>query len=331
MVRYALVLFLFLPTILAAQTEPAMPRDAKIEALAADLHALARIVDVSKDLRDSRQILLAIIDDDIEKLREKRDDGTFRWASLQREEGGRVTDEKPIQKVQTEKELNFITVSAPNTYRVLVNVPRKRSLVSANNRVFVRNVIVDSTGFDGKTTHHEIPVNVWVNPGDSYGVPLPEIGKSVKAIVELGVESGNKQAVANVALLQAKLVDNPASPYFPAVTRLLQIRQYVKTSDIPRGALKTSLDEALMALPGELEKRGAELAQAEQARKQMMTTGMTTGQILAGDATPDVVKELGEIQRLLSGTLEQQAEARKRLQALSDALSPNQVPQTPVR
>jgi len=323
MIRYALVLSLFLPTILAADT--------RIEALAADLHTLARVVDVSKDLRDSRPILLAIIDDDVDKLREKRDDGTYRWASLQREEGGRVTDEKPIQKVQTEKELNFITVSAPNAYRVLVNVPRKRSLVSANNRVFVRNVIVDSTGFDGKTTHHEIPVNVWVSPGDSYGVPLPEIGKSVKAIVELGVESGNKQAVANVALLQAKLVDNPASPYFPAVTRLLQIRQYVKTSDIPRGALKTSIDEALLALPGELEKRGAELAQAEQARKQMMTTGMTTGQILAGDATPDVVKELGEIQRLLSGTLEQQAEARKRLQTLIDALSPNQMQQTPVK
>jgi hypothetical protein len=63
----------------------------------------------------------------------------------------------------------------------------------------------------------------------------------------------------------------------------------------------------------------------------MMTTGMTTGQVLAGDATPDVVKELGEIQRLLSGTLDQQAEARKRMQALIDALSPNQVPQTSVR
>lgn len=331
MIRSALALLLFVPTILAAQTPPSVPRHAKIDALAADLHALARIVDVSKDLRDSRKILLAIVDDNVEKLREKREDGTYRWASLQREEGGRVTEERPVQKVQTEKELNTITVTAPNAFRVLVTVPRKRSLVSANNRVFVRNVIADFTGFDGKTTRHEIPVNVWINPGDSYGVALPEIGKSVKAIVAVGVESGNKQAVASAALLQAKLVDNPASQYYPAVTRLLKIRDLVKTNDIPRGALKTAIDEALLALPGELEKRAADLTQAEQARKQMMQTGMTTGQILAGDATPDVVKELSEIHRLLGGTLEQQAEARKRLRNLIDSLAPNQVPQTPVR
>ena len=324
MSRLALALFL-VPAFLSAQTQPAMPRDAKIDDLAADLRTLARVVDVSKDLRDSRQILTAIIDDNIETLREKRDDGTYRWASLQREEGGRVTEERPVQKVQTEKELNTISVTGPNAYRVLITAPRKRSLVSANNRVFVRNVIVDSTGFDGKSTHQEIPVNAWVNPGDSNGVALPDIGKSVKAIVEVGVESGNKQAVANVALLQAKLVDNPASPYFPAVTRLSQIRTYVKSDDIPRGALKTSLDEALLALPGELDKRTAELAQAEQARKQMMATGTTTGQVLPGDATPDVVKELSEVQKLLVGTIEQQAEGRKRLQSLIDSLSTNQV------
>ncbi len=331
MTRFALALLLFIPTILAAQTRTSMSSDAKIDALAQDLRTLARIVEVSKDLRDSRQIQLAIIDDNVEKMREKRDDGTYRWASLQREEGGRVTEERPVQKVQTEKELNTITVTAPNAYRVLVNVPRKRNLVSANNRVYVRNVIADSTGFDGKTTHQEIPVNVWIIPGDSYGVALPEIVKSVKAIVEVGVESGTKQAVASVALLEAKLVDNPASPYYPAVTRLLKTRGLVKTSDIPRGALKTSIDEALLALPGELQKRSAELTQAEQARKQMMQTGMTTGQILGGDATPDVVKELSEVHRLLGGTLEQQAEARKRLQNLIDSLAPNQVPQTPVR
>ena len=319
-------ILLLVPALLAAQTQPAIPRDAKIDALASDLHTLARVVEVSKDLRDSRQVLNAIIDDDVDDLREKRDDGTYRWASLQREEGGRVTEERPVQKVQTEKELNTITVSSPNAYRVMITAPRKRNLVSANNRVYVRNVIVDATGFDGKSTHQEIPVNVWINPGDSNGVALSDIGKNVRATVEVGVESGNKAAVANVALLQAKLVDNPQSPYFPAVTRLLQIKQYVKTDDIPRGALKTSIDEALLALPGELEKRTADMAQAEQARKQMMSSGLTTGQILPGDATPDVVKELGEIQKLLVGTVDEQAEGRKRLQAVIGALSPNQVP-----
>ena len=319
MLRLSLALLLFLPTLVFAQT---MPRDEKIETIASDLKTLSRIAEVSKDLRDSRQVMLTIVDQNIESARMKRDDDTYRWASLQREEGGRVNVEKTIDKVESEKELNTITVSAANAYRAEISVPRKRGLVSANNRVFVRSIALESTAFDGKTTRQDIPVNVWVNPGDSHGVPLPDIGKSVRVTAYMGVESGNKQAVANVALLQAKLVDDPNSPYFPAVTRLLQIRQLAAANDMQRGALKTSIDEALLAVPGELEKRTAAQAQAAQARKDMLAAGSLKGSIAPGDVTPDVVREIEEVQRLLSGTLDEQSEGRRRLKALLDALAP---------
>ncbi|HVS32911.1 MAG TPA: hypothetical protein VMS98_15815, partial [Thermoanaerobaculia bacterium] len=255
MSRLILALLMVPVTALMAQT---MPRDENIETLAHDLRTLSRTAEVAKELRDSRQVMLAIIDQQIDTLRMKRADETYQWASLQREEGDRTSVERGVNKVQSEKELNTITVSAPKAYRAEIAAPRKRTLVSANNRVYVRNLLVDSTSFDGRMTRVEIPVNVWINPGDSHGVALVEIGKSVRATAELGVESGNKQAVANVSLLQAKLVDDPASPYFPAVTRLLQIRQLAAASDIQRGALKTAVDEALLAVPGELEKRAAE-------------------------------------------------------------------------
>ncbi|HEU4521588.1 MAG TPA: hypothetical protein VFT12_06275 [Thermoanaerobaculia bacterium] len=300
-----------------------MPRDAKIDALAADLHAISRIGAVAKDLRDNRQVILAIVDENIEALREKRDDGTYRWASLQREEGGRVADEKPVQKVETEKELQTITVTAPNAYRILVIAPRKRNLVSANNRIFVRNIFVESTGFDGTTTtRHELPVNVWVNPGDTHGVALPDIGRSVRATVELGVESGNKAGVAQVALIEAKLVDDPTSPYFPAVKRLLQLREIAAADQIQRGALKTISDEAILGIPGEMEARAAEQQRAIDERKTLLESGQMKGAVVAGDATPDVLHELSAIQRLLSGTLDEQADARRRLQALTEALTP---------
>ena len=302
--------------------ETSMPRDGKIGALAADLHAISRIADLAKELRDNRQVLLAMIDDNIEEFRDKREDGTYRWASLQREEGGRISDEKPVQKVQSEKELQTISVTAPNAYRLLVIAPRKRNLVSANNPIFVRNVLLESTGFGGVTTRHELPVNVWVNPGDTHGVALPEIGKSVLATVELGVESGNKAGVAQVALIEAKLVDDAASPYFPAVKRLLQLREIATAEPIQRGPLKTIADEALLTIPGQMEARAAELQQAVDERKTMLASGESKGAITAGDATPDVVHELSEIQRLLNGTLDEQGEARRRLQGLTDALSP---------
>ncbi len=308
-----------------AFAQSTLPHDEKVAGVTSDLHALERVASLAPNLNDARQVMLAIVDSDIEDLREPRSDGTYRWASLQREEASRVKDQKSIERVQSEKDLREVTLTAPNAYRVEVSLPTKRSLVSANNRVYIRNVLVDSTGFDGKPLHHEISVNAWVNPGDSNGVALPEIGKSVRATVELGVESGDKRAVADVALIQAKLADDPASPFFPAVQRLLQIRQVLVQKDLNRGFLKSTVDEAILSVPGELEKRTAEQNAAAERRKQPTPTGT----IAAGDASADVVGALQEVSRLLGGTLQDQTDARTKLQALLDMLQPKPAVPTP--
>jgi len=319
MTRLVVATLLSLLTV-AAVAQEQVQRDANIDLVASDLYTLGRIASLAENLNNSRQVMLAILDSDIRTLRMPREDGTFRWASLQREEGGKVTDEKTIEHVYTEQELRYVTITGANGYRVVVTVPRKRGTFAANNRVWVRNILVDSTGFDGKTTHHELPVNAWVNPGDANGVALPDIGKSVKATAELGVESGNKQAVAEVALIQARLVDDPLSPYYPAVTKLVQVRNMAAAKEINRGVLKTTVDDALLSLPGELEKRTAEQARAAEERKQAALSGTTKGAIAVGDATPDVVNELMEITRLLGGNVQDQADGRARLQALIDRL-----------
>src|SRR6266566_8812471 len=141
--------------------------DEKMDQVAADFRTLSRIAALASNLNDSRQVMLAIVDSDLENLRERRPDETYRWASLQREEASRVKDQKSIERVQTEKELREVTLTAPNAYRVEVSVPTKQGIVTRNNRVYIRNVIVDATGFEGKVTHADIPVNQWVNPGDS--------------------------------------------------------------------------------------------------------------------------------------------------------------------
>lgn len=305
-----------------SQEATTAPRDEKIDLVAQDLHALSRIATLSEDLGRSRQVLLAITDQDIRSLRMPREDGTYEWASLQRIEGGRVKDEVTVEQVHSEDTLRNVTVSAPNGYRVVVTVPQKRGVFTANNRVWVRNVIVDSTAADGKVSNSVVPVNAWVNPGDANGVALPDIGASVRATAELGVESGSKKAVAEVALLQAKLVDDPASPYFPAVRRLLQVRELAAADDMNRGQLKTTIDEALLSLPGELEKRTAEQEEAARVRLQMAESGTVTGSVALGDATPDVVRELSEIERMLAGTLQEQTDARARLDALVTTLKP---------
>jgi hypothetical protein len=123
-----------------------------------------------------------------------------------------------------------------------------------------------------------------------------------------------------VALLQAKLADDPASPHFPAVQRLMRIRQVAAQKDIDRGLLKSTVDEALLSLPGELEKRAAEQAAAADRRRQPSATSDANGPIATGDATPDVVAALQQVSRLLGGTLQDQTDARARLQTIIDSL-----------
>jgi hypothetical protein len=317
----SLAVVLTLP-VSAQVAQNTLPRDAKIEMVASDLHAVGRVAALAENVERERQVLLAILDADILDLRERREDGTYRWAALQRQEGGRVSEEKTVEHVSTQAELRNVTLTGDNGYRVEVTAPKKRGTFTANNRVWVRNAIVDSTGFDGKISHQEIPIETWVNPGDSTGAPLPEIGKSVKVTVELGVESGDKQAVAQVSLLQAKLVDDPTSPYYPAVKRLQQVRELVAARDVNRGALKNAVDEALLSLPGELEKRTAEMEEAARVRRDLAANGTVTGSFNIGDATPDVIHELLEITRMMSGTLDMQSQARMRLTALIDSLTP---------
>lgn len=318
----AALLFLVTLSVSAQTTTTTIPCDANTSIVASGLHALSRVTNAAENLERERPVLLTILDADIRQLRDPRDDETYRWASLQREEGGRIRDEKTIEHVHTQAELREVTLTGANGYRVEVSAPKKRGTFSANNRVYVRNIIVDSTGFDGKVTHHELPVAAWVNPGDSTGTALPEIGKSVKVTVELGVESGEKQAVAEVSLVQAKLIDDPTSPHFPAVKRLLQIRELVAARDMNRGALKNAIDEALLTLPGELERRNAEMTEAVRMRQMLAETDTVTGDIKLGDATPDVVRELSDIRGLLGGTLEDQAIARERLARLIATLRP---------
>lgn len=314
----------FAITLSAQTTSTTAPpsTDDRLAALDSDLHTLARVVDVAKDVDQNRQVMQAITDNQIEVLREKRADGSYRWARLQREEDGRETEEKAVEKVNTEAQLQTVTVSAARAYRLEISVPRKRGLVSENNRVFVRNASVDWTTLDGKSVHTDLPINVWVSPGDAHSVALPDIARSAKATVEFGVESGNKKALAKASLIQAKLVDDPQNPNYPAVTRLLNIKRLIGEEHIRRADLKSALDEAILSLPGELERRNA--AQAESARlmREAAAAGTMKGSIALGDATPDVVDELNAIARLSAGSLDDQNEARTRLRTLIETLSP---------
>src|SRR5688572_33292675 len=101
--------------------------------------------------------------------------------------------------------------------------------------------------------------------------------------VAVGGDRGCAAAVAEVSLLQAKLVDDPGSPYFPATKRLIQIRDLADDRDMNRGNLRNAIDEALLSMPGELDKRTAEQARAAEERR------VAKGAIVLGEDRKSVV------------------------------------------
>lgn len=299
----------------------------KLSDIGVDFKAFYRMAEFCDDLAACAGVIRKVAEQNLEMLREPRDDGSYRWASFQRVEAGRTSLEKEILKVHTEATLDTIELTGKRSYRVVVTAPKKRSLVSSNNKVFVKNVVADVTGMDGKTRTVEVPVGVWVNPGDSHSVPLDDIAISARVKVNVGVESGTKKAVASVALLEAGLVDDPLNPFHPAVRRLNTIVTIVKEKTVSRGQLKAVAEEAVLDLPGEMAKM-MELREASLKRlRQLTETGQAAGTIAVGDATPDVIHELSKAAKLLTGTVAEQEEGRKSLDALIQRLSPPPPPQ----
>ncbi len=256
-----------------------------------------------------------IVDARIHELRGPRGDDDYQWASLEREEASRKTDEVKVSKVRSEQELDSVTLDAHDGYRVEIEVPRKRSLFSANERIFVSRIVLH-----GGSDEEVIPASVWIEPGNSWAAPLPEIVDKGEVTVELAVETGGKKGVANVSLIRAKLVDDPSSPYYPAVSKLLKIRQEL-VSQTDRSDLKRYIDEALATIPGEVEK-SLEIEKARAAeRRRNLQSGQIMDMVHPGDATGDVVVILDKIEKGLQGTLQQQEEARLMLQKLIEDLS----------
>ncbi|MBI2212670.1 MAG: hypothetical protein HYU52_03415 [Acidobacteria bacterium] len=314
----------------AKAEEASALEEKKMSDVAVDFKAIFRMAEFCDNLEPCAPVIRKVVEQNLDMLREPRSDGSYRWASFQRVEAGRISDEKEILKVSTEATLDTIELAGKHSFSVVVTAPRKRSLISANNKIFVRDVIAEITSGDGKIRTAEIPVGVWVNPGDSHSVPLDEIAASARVKVNIGVESGTKKAVASVALLQAGLVDDPLNPHHPAVKRLNVLNSIVKEKPVNRGQLKATAEEAVLELPGEMEKL-MKLREIEVKRmRELAEGGEATGVVAIGDATPDVVHELGKAAKLLSGTLTEQEEGRKMLDSLIQQLSPPPPPAPPV-
>jgi hypothetical protein len=211
---------------MAAATALAQTPAARV---AEDARVIDRVAEAAKkDLPD--ELLRRIVNEDIELLRGKRSDGTYQYASYEKMEANRVSEAYSVDPGKKETKLE---VSGAFAYRLLISAPSRRMVVTRNKRVYVDRVEIEYIPQnDSAKKVQTATVGAWIEPGASQTVELNEIARQATARVYAHAdESGYGNLV--LALIQARIFDDPTSPYADAVASEKAILRALDHGDIP--------------------------------------------------------------------------------------------------
>jgi hypothetical protein len=199
--------------------------------VAEDAVVVDRVAEASK--RDlPGDLLRRIVNEDIDILRGKRNDGTFEYATYERLEAGRTTTSFSIQP--RKDKMDTVELRGAFIYRIVLDTPKRRLVVGKNRPVWVERVDVEYVPENaGATQRQSFEVKAWLQPGQVKPVDLPVIARqaNVKVIATADEKSGYGNL--DVALIHARIVDNADSPYAEAVAAEKAILRAIDNGDIP--------------------------------------------------------------------------------------------------
>jgi len=202
----------------------------QVQRVADDALVIDRVAEAAK--RDLPAGLLErIIDEDVDLLRGKRADGTYEFASYERLEAGRQTQEYSIQP--SKEKMATVEIKGAFAYRVIVDVPKRRLIVGRNRPVWLERIDVEfipQGASQLQTTTLE--VKAWLQPGEVRPVDLPAVGRQVTAKVIATADPAHGYGNIEVTLVQARIVDNPDSPYADAVGAAKAIQRALENEDV---------------------------------------------------------------------------------------------------
>jgi hypothetical protein len=269
--------------------------------VADDATAIDRVGAMSqRDL--PKDLLRRMIDEDVELLRGRRNDGSYAYATFERFDSGRITQDFSVQHRGDRMEV--LEMRGPWVYRLQIEVPSRRMMVRKNRPVWIERVELEYVAERGTQTERQtIEIRQWLKPGEFRHVDLPQIARQATARVVTSVEKDSGYGNVEMALIKARIVDNADSPYADAVASAKAIQRALDNNDVP----------AMRAM----------------AQRMRNTLGRTPPQTpLAPSSTVTVTApreaeddramrdELQEIEDLLTGTEQERREGMDRLHQL---------------
>jgi len=304
----------FLSTVLAAAVvanlEAQTPNPA--QRVGNDAMVIDRVAEASKkDL--PRDLLKRIVNEDIDLLRGKRTDGSFEYATWERFEAGRLNNSFSIQP--REDKMQTVEAKGAWVYRVVIDVPERRLVVRKNRPVWIERVDADFVG-EGSTQSQtqSFEVKAWLQPGEIKPIDLPVVARQATVKVIATADPKGGYGNVDVALVQAKIVDEPDSPYADAVSSAKAVQRALENGDI------ASIRTMAQRLRDSLGVRAAPVAAA------IATPARTSVDVVA-PATDTATRvelqaELQLIEDLLTGSETERRDGMDRLHQLVRRLRP---------
>jgi hypothetical protein len=291
-VKRTATLLLLLAAPLAAQTTPARVAD--------DARVIDRVAEASrKDL--PADLLKRIVNEDIELLRVKKPDGTYQYAGYDKMESARVSDSF---SVDPEKKEVILELRSPLAYRLILSAPSRRMLVTRNKHVYVDRVEIEYIPLNDSTKKFQTSkVSAWIEPGTSKNIEINEIAR--EATVRVYAHADQSYGNLTLTLIQAKIFDDPTSPYADAVASEKAILTALDHNDV------ASVRAMAQRIAGTLQPNVATQVAAIPPRPPAGTMEVT-----ATKSDAEVYGELQSIEDLLTGSDAERRQGLDRLHQL---------------
>jgi hypothetical protein len=290
---------IILASILAATVAAEIP----VARVFDDAKAIDRIAAASKhDM--PHDLMRRILNDDIETLRGHRSDGTYEHAGFERFDSGRVSQSFSVQpKDQT------LEIRGSFVYKLQIEAPSRRMLMmTKNRRVYLDRVEIDYLPVTGAQTTQKMKLDTWLEPGQSKTVDFEAIAR--QATVRLFAHADEKEGYGNLvlALVQARVFDNPDSPYADAVASAKAILRALDHDDVP------SIRAMATRMANDLQQPNVTVTASIPAR---------AAEAGGGPQQQEMYAELQAIEDLLTGTEAERRQGIDRLHQLVRKLRPH--------
>jgi hypothetical protein len=278
--------------------------------VAQDARVVDRVAEVSK--RDlPKDLLKRMLDEDIDLLRGKRNDGTYQYATWERLEAGRIEDSFSIQ-TSAEDKLSKSEVRGEFVYRVVLDMPSRRMLVTRNRPIWIDRVEIEYVPQSSTTMKTQVAkVGAWLQPGELKPIEIDDVARQATVRVFSRTDPKSGYGNLNVTLIKAKVFDNPDSPYADAVASAKAIERGLDHDDV------NSIRAMAQRMAADLQPQ-VPIAHTVEVTAPKVDVAPASPTPLA----PDVYAELQSIEDLMTGSDAEKRQGLDRLHQLLRRLRP---------